>query len=113
MSQYLPKIEVRSAANPNFSFHQLPPSSVGFRGLPSPYIVGIQTTRYVVWGRGRKPKFMSRYLPSIVVSSSAYPNFSFRQLPSASFSFRQLPPHIHVGVCRHMRRRERWAALLP
>ena len=34
LRQYLPKIKVRSAGYPNFSFRQLPPASVGFRGVP-------------------------------------------------------------------------------
>ena len=53
------------------------------------------------------PKFLNKYLPKISVSSAAYPNFSFRQLPPASVSFRRLPwtsvdngqpsPHILLG----------------
>ena len=50
--QYLPKIGVPISAYPNFSFRQIPPVSVGFRGLwdtISSYIVGMQTTMYVGW----------------------------------------------------------------
>ena len=84
---------------------------MGFRGqwaTISTYIVGTQTTMYL-GGGGRGPKFLSRYLPKIRVCSAVYPNFSFRQLPSASLGFRGLPwtsvgngkpsPHILLG-CR-------------
>ena len=87
------------------SFRQLPWASVGFRRLPTTittYIVGMKTKMYL--GGDRGPKFLSRYLPKIRVSSAAYPNFSFRQLPWASVDFRGLPwtmgNHLHI-YCRN------------
>ena len=83
------------------SLRQPPSASVSFRGLwttISTYIVGAKTTMYV--GGGRKRRFLSRYIPKIEVFSASYPDFSFRQLPSASVSFCGLPsPHISL-VCR-------------
>ena len=70
--QYLPKIEVSSAAYPSFSFRQFPSASVGFRGLPPPYIVGIWTTWYV-GGGGRVPEFLIQYVPKIEVRSAVFP----------------------------------------
>ena len=50
LSRYLTKTEAPFDVYPNFSFRQLPPASVSFRGIPrtsvSAYIVGTQTTTY-------------------------------------------------------------------
>ena len=40
------------------------------------------------FGGDRGPKFLGQYLHKIRVFSAVYPNFSFRQLPSASVGFR-------------------------
>ena len=67
---------------------------MGFRGLPSPHILS-ECIHQCMWEGGRKPKFLSQYLPKIEVCSADYPNSSLRQLPSASVGFRGLSsPHI-------------------
>ena len=52
-------------------------------------------------GRGRAPKFLSRYLPKIRVFRNFYPDFSFREPPWASADFRGQcggpSPHILLG----------------
>ena len=53
--RYLPKIEVRSAVFPNFSFRQLPSDSVGFRGLPSPHIL-LEFRQHGMWEWGEGAK---------------------------------------------------------
>ena len=72
-------------------FRQLHWDSVDFRRLSTTiakYIVGAQTAMYV--GGGRKPKLLGQYLPKIRVRSAVYPNFRYRQLPSASAGFHGL-----------------------
>ena len=44
------------------------------------------------------PKFLRKYLPKISVFGAAYPNFSFRQLPSASVDKGKPSPHILLGL---------------
>ena len=70
------------------SHRQLPSASVAFHLL----IYRWDADNNVCgMGGGRKPKFPSRYLPKIGVSSAAYPNnVSIRQLPSDSVGFRGL-----------------------
>ena len=94
--RYLPQISVLSDPYSDFSVRNPPPASVSFRQIPiasfgkwgpiSTYILGRKTTMYV--GGGRRPKFQCRYFPKIRVCSDDYPDFSIRQLPSASVGFR-------------------------
>ena len=85
--RYLPKIEVPSDFYPNFSFRQLPWGSVDLRLLLYRWGSDNNVCRRVM---SRRPKFLSRYFPKIGVFGSAYPNFSFPQLPWASMGFRGL-----------------------
>ena len=78
-------------------FRGLPWTSMG-NGKPSPHIL-LGCRKQSMRDRGRKPKFLSRYLPKIRVRSSAYPNFSSRHLPSASVDNGKPSPHILSG-CR-------------
>ena len=89
IGQYLPKISASSAAYPDFSFRQLPSASVD-KENPSPHI-SLGGRRQCMWEGGWKPKFLGQYLPKIRVFSAAYPNFGFRQLPSASVGSLGLP----------------------
>ena len=78
-------------------------------GEEAPHIL-LGCRQQSMWEGGRWPKLPSRYLPKIRAPSAFYPNFSFRQLPSASVSFRGLPwtsadngqppPHIFLGCIR-------------
>ena len=72
---------------------------------------------------GQKPKFLGRYSHKLRVPSAAYPNFSFRQLQSASVGFRGRPwaigNHLHIyrwgsdnNVCgRGAGSQSSWAAI--
>ena len=78
----------------DFSIRQLPPSSVGFRGLPPTHILPISDD--MTGGRGdRGPKFTGHFLSRISEFSAALAGFIPRQIPPASAGLRGLPsPHI-------------------
>ena len=97
-------------------FRKLPSASVRFRRLPSlpctslaKYIYILRSLDNMVGGMGaRKPDRMSRYLAKIEVAISAYPNYSFRQLPSASASFRGIPWTSFSAYIGAFRQHGRW-----
>ena len=103
--RYLPKSRVPSAPHipilASVSFRRLPWTSAD-KGGPSPRILLGRRQQCMREG-GRNPKFPGRYLPKIRGPVASYPDFSFRQLLSASVGFRGLPwamgNHLHI-YCR-------------
>ena len=86
LTQYLPKIAFSVLITPILA-------SVSFVGLS--WTVRNHFHNYcrdaaneVCGRRGRKAKFLSRYLPKIRVPIADFPNFCFRLLPWASVDFR-------------------------
>lgn len=87
--EYIPKMEVRSSAYPDFSL-RLPPSALaGFRGLPwntiSACTVEMHPTIYAGVAMGAKvPDPIS---PEFKVRIDAYPTLMFCQIPFAPSGF--------------------------
>ena len=90
-------VQIRLILSP-VSFRLIPWNSSDYRLLI--YCWDLDVVVCGVWGR--MPSFLIRYLHRVEVFGSEYPNFSFRQLPTAAVDFRGLPPpHILLGFRQH------------
>ena len=86
LGHFLAKIAVSCDVLAYFSFRQITPDSVGFSGLPSPYIFPNSDNMTCGVVGVRKPKFLGQFLAKTAVLSAVLSDFSFRQLPWASAS---------------------------
>ena len=69
---------------------KLPLVSVVSRGPPSPHIL-LEIRLLGIWDGVRGSKLLNQYLRKIQCFSDVLPDFSIRQLPSATVGFRGLP----------------------